>query len=89
MARARVSNVLQFDDLTPHRVGEILSEYGSADGITLDELSQYRSMFQHKRYCVLVFLDHIEPVEPFQIDKTGYGLQAAWLSMPSVEAVRL
>lgn len=80
--RARVKDVLQFVDLTPQRVHDLLLRYGAADGLAAADLPTYEVLFRDKRYCILVFLEYAEPVSPFAVDKRGYGAMAAWLVLP-------
>ncbi len=86
--RATVSHVLQFDNLTPDRVHELLDFYGEDDGIMPAELARYEALFSRKRYCVLIFLENIQPVEPFAIDKRGFGAMASWISVLSVSRLK-
>lgn len=86
-AKARVSHVLEFDELSSERIDYILDFYGEDDGISAEELPRFRELFREKQYCVLVFLEDIETVDPFHIDKSGFGLQTAWLTVPSVHAI--
>lgn len=81
-ARAQVQSVLQFADLTPERVYDILAQCGSADGLTSEMLPAFEHMFKDKKYCILIFLERAAPVRPFTIDKQGYGAMAAWLCLP-------
>ncbi len=83
-AKATVGDVLQFDGLTPCRVHDILEQYGEDDGITSSRLEHYEALFQNKRYCVLVFLEGVQAVQPFDIDKRGFGAMAAWMVAPSI-----
>ncbi len=89
MARATVSHVLEFDGLNPQRLSDILDFYGEDDGIAAQDMPYYEALFRDKQYCVLVFLEDIQAVKPFHIDKSGFGLQTAWLTVPSVSAIRL
>jgi hypothetical protein len=88
-ARATVSHVLQFDSLNPERISDILDFYGEDDGISADDMPHYEALFRDKQYCVLVFLEDIQAVEPFHIDKSGFGLQTAWITAPSIREIRL
>ena len=88
VVRATVSHVLQLDDLSPQRISDILDFYGEDDGILPEELPKYEALFRDKTYCVLIFLEDIQLVEPFSIDKHGFGLQTAWLTTHSVDSLR-
>lgn len=76
---ATVERVLAFDKLTPEKIKTILEKYGQADGIKNSDLPYYFNLFKNKHYCLLIFLKNVEKVEPFEVDKTGFGAMAAWL----------
>lgn len=86
--KAEVSKVVQFADLTPRRVKEILDKYGGDDGIEPEKASGFFERFKDKKYCVLIFLKSPVGVEPFEIDKTGFGAMSAWLTVASVSKIR-
>lgn len=75
-----VEKVMQFDELTPDKVAEILKEFGKDDGIPIEKSSEYYERFKNKKYCILIFLKDVESVSPFEINKTGFGNMAAWLT---------
>jgi ASC-1-like (ASCH) protein len=86
--QARVAKVLCFDTLTPAKVQEILNRYGEADGLMAVEVSRYFELFKDKKYCILIFLENVEAVEAFEIDKSGFGSQAAWLCVDSIGSIK-
>lgn len=86
--QAVVDKVKQFDSLTPAKVRRILAEYGQKDGLDVGELDQYYKMFRDKKYCLLIFLRDVCQVEPFEIDKKGFGTMSAWLTLDDIESVR-
>lgn len=87
--KASVARVLQFADLTPSKVLELLKQYGDADGIDAAALPEYYERFKNKRYCILVFLTGPQQVVPFQINKSGFGSQAAWLTVEQIDTIKL
>lgn len=88
-AKATVSHVLELDNLSPERVRDILEFYGEDDGIAEAELPHYEAQFRDKQYCVLIFLEDIQMIEPFHIDKQGFGAQTAWITVPSVQQIKV
>lgn len=74
-ARATVSRVLQFENLTPKKTAAILKEYGPQIGLS--------KIGEPKKYCILVFLENPQSVKPIEVDKTGFGSMSAWLTGPS------
>ncbi|MDB5266217.1 MAG: hypothetical protein JWN89_32 [Parcubacteria group bacterium] len=85
---AEVSKVLTFEGLTPIKVREILKAYGTQDGIEEKDIPHYANLFKDKKYCLLIFLRKAQPIEPFTINKKGYGAMAAWLSTPDINKLR-
>lgn len=87
--KACVQKVLQFEDLDPQKVKELLLEFGKADGLEVDDIPRFYKMFKDKRYCILVFIKNPQRIEPFEIDKSGFGAMAAWLCVENVEKIKL
>jgi ASC-1-like (ASCH) protein len=87
-ARACVERVIQFSALTTASVKKILKKYGQKDGMTLRDTPLFFEKFKHANYCVLIFLKNSARVRPFTIDKKGFGAMAAWITVPSVSALR-
>lgn len=54
--KAEVRKVMQFADLTPRKVKEILEEYGEDDGIEKEKTPEFFERFKDKKYCMLIFL---------------------------------
>jgi len=87
--KAEVSKVMQFTDLTPRRVKEILDEYGGEDGLEKERIQDFFERFKDKRYCILIFLKNPQEVEPFEIDKAGFGSMSAWITIDSASKIRV
>lgn len=87
--KAEVEKVLQFSELNPAKVKEILDKYGGAGGINVSDAGKFYERFKNKRYCMLVFLKNPQNIEPFNISKKGFGLMAAWLCVPDINAIKI
>lgn len=87
--KAEVSNVVQFTDLTPNRVKEILDEYGKDDGIEKEKIPEFFERFKDKKYCILIFLKNPTDIDPFEINKKGFGNMSAWITVKSIKEVIL
>lgn len=85
---SKVEKVLQFENLTPKKVLEILDKYGKDDGISSSETDKYFQMFKDKKYCILVFLKEVESINPFDIDKKGFGSMSAWITVDNIEKIK-
>lgn len=78
----KVNGVLQFSDLNPGKIREILDDYGSRLGI--DDVNGFFETVKDKKYCILVFLEQVQEIKPFSVDKTGYGMMSAWISVEDI-----
>jgi len=87
--KAEVDKVLQFSDLTPIKVMEILKKYGNVDGINIKDIKKFYERFKNKSYCILVFLKNPKSVEPFEINKKGFGIMSAWLCVNDINKLKI
>ncbi|OHA69223.1 MAG: hypothetical protein A3B24_00330 [Candidatus Wildermuthbacteria bacterium RIFCSPLOWO2_01_FULL_48_16] len=86
--KAEVNKVLQFTDLTPKRVKEILDEYGDDDGLDKKRIPEFFKRFKDKKYCMLIFLKNPQKIKPFDIDKSGFGALSAWITINNVSRIK-
>lgn len=85
---ARVAKVLQFEDLGPVKIRQILDEFGVRIGFDPADYEKYLQQFQNKNYCLLVFLKGAHEIPPFEVDKKGFGVRAAWLTVDNIKRIR-
>lgn len=87
---AKVSKVIQFENLTPKRVRDILGQYAQSDGLGINErdIKPYFEMFKNKKYCILIFLKNPQAVKPFEIDKSGFGTMASWITVDNIDLIK-
>ena len=81
-----VSKILQFSDLNPKKVKEILEKYGKDIGIF-----EWVGMadFLQKKYCLLIFLKNPVKIKPFEINKKGFGMMSAWITVDSINKIKI
>lgn len=82
--KAEVDRVVQFGDLTRKKVKEILDKHGRDDGMEKEEIPRFFGRFKNKKYCILIFLKNSRAILPFKIDKTGFGMMSAWISIDDI-----
>lgn len=86
--KAEVGKVVQFTDLTSERVKEILDKYGNDDGLEKEKIPEFFERFKNKKYCMLIFLKNPQKIEPFEIDKTGFGAMSAWIIVNNINNIK-
>jgi len=80
--KAKVKDVLFFDELNKEKVLKILQKYGKA--ICMETL-EYIPYYEKKKYCILIFLENVQEIKPFDIDKSGFGNACAWMSVKDIK----
>jgi len=83
-ARAKVKNVLTYENINTNTIIDIIKEYGNLIGIDLSFAKEVKD----KRFCILIFLNDVQKIEPFEINKKGYGLMNAWISIDDINKLR-
>jgi ASC-1-like (ASCH) protein len=87
--KAEVEKILQFSNLTPKKVKKILDMYGKDDGIEERDKKKFLEIFKDSKYCILVFLRNPRNIEPFHINKNGFGIMAAWISLDDINQIKV
>jgi hypothetical protein len=86
---AKVDKVLSFENLNPKKVEELLHKYGQEDGIEEKDIPIFYERFKDKKYCLLIYLKEVREVQPFTIDKTGFGSMSAWMCVEDINLLQL
>jgi len=69
-------------------VKEILDEYGRDDGIEKEKIPEFFERFKDKRYCILMFLRNPTEINPFDINKAGFGAMSAWIAIDDISKIK-
>jgi FAD synthetase len=88
-ASAMVSRVELISNLNPAKVKSLLKLHGARVGIRSNEITGFYRRFRDKRYCMLVFLRDARAIKPFNIDKSGFGSMAAWITVNKVNGIKV
>ncbi len=88
-AKAEVEKVLQYEKYSEEELKNILSQYSGVGHICFT--SPRDKVFpwaKERSYCILIFLKNPKKIEPFNIDKTGYGSACAWMCVGDIKKVK-
>lgn len=88
-AKASVSKVLQFDKLTPECLEQIAISYSKKISPHLSQADFLHWAINQptKKYCILVFIKDAARIAPFEINKTGFGISSAWLTVDTIKTI--
>lgn len=85
--KAEVAEVLSF--YLPHtNIPELLETYAKDICLNTDPFQKLVDWCSQRTYCVLMRLKNVEKIQPFDINKKGFGLMAAWITVPDVHKIK-
>lgn len=85
--KAKVAEVLQFY-LPTTNVSELLQKYGKEICFSEPDFSKKVAWCSERKYCILMRLAQVQQIEPFEIDKKGFGMMAAWMTVGNIEKIK-
>lgn len=86
--KATVSEVLQFY-LPETNIVELLEKYGEEIGFSSENRKELVKWCEQRKYCILIRLKNVEKIPPFEINKKGFGLMAAWIAVEDINLLRM
>jgi hypothetical protein len=84
-AKANVDSVLNSEKLSPAESEALVKAHQDKLQLTKKQTDRWAG----KRYLVLVEVRSVEEIEPFGIDKSGYGNMDDWLPVGEIGKVRV
>ncbi len=87
--KAEAAKIICFSELTHKKIKHILDIYGKEIGIEKKDMPKFLKMFEDKKYCILIFLKNPKKIRPFEINKTGFGNMAAWITVSAINKIKV
>ena len=84
--RAVVAEVMQFY-LPQTNVPKLLEKYAQ-DICFNSPMPQLIQWCSERTYCILIRLKDVKRIDPFDIDKKGFGMMAAWITTKRITALK-
>ena len=84
--KSKVIKVIQYEIRNNEHALEILKKHAFDLGFKKNplEISQY---IKNKNYAIFVFFDSVGKINPFKIDKSGFGSMAAWIVVDDIKKI--
>lgn len=86
--KATVAKVEQFENFDEIQIKNILTRYSAEDLRTTDIAPEIINYTTGKKFCIVIHLTNPQPVEPFAIDKTGYGAMSSWICVEDINQIK-
>ena len=84
LARADVVSVINSDKLTQEESTQLVQSHQDKLQLTQKQFDRWAG----KRYLVLIEVSDVKNIEPFRIDKSGYGNMDDWLPVGDIDSVK-
>jgi len=84
-AKSIVSEVFNSDKMTPEESEKLVQD--NQDKLQLSD-KQFKK-WAGKRYLVLISVENVQEIDPFEIDKSNYGNMDDWLPVEKISSVKL
>lgn len=85
--KAKVTGVQEYVIESNSQALGIMKEHVVADLGTGEIPDSVKNYITDKRYAVFVFFNNVENITAFDIDKSGFGMQCAWICMDKVTKI--
>lgn len=80
IARATVTKVLQYEIRSHQEALALMRRYAEKDLGEKTLPGAILNYIKGKRFTVFVFFDSAKKIQPFKINKRGFGLRCAWMT---------
>jgi hypothetical protein len=84
-ARAVVKSAISTDKLTPEESNQMIDDHQDCLQFTPHQKQRWGG----KRFLVLIEVENVTVVEPFEIDRSQYGNMDDWLPVDQIETVKV
>ena len=88
--RAEVGRVRQIENLNPAKIKDFLYKIAKDDGLGTDgkKLEEFYDRFKDKKYVILIELKNPIEIDPFEINKSGFGAMTAWITVDDISKIK-
>lgn len=86
IAKAEVEKVIQFEIKNINDIKDIIKKYGDEICIVNKNLEVWN---QKIKYCILIYLKNSKYIDKFNINKTGFGIGCAWISVNDINNIKI
>jgi hypothetical protein len=86
--KAIITKVEQYKIRNNQEAEKLMVKYAFEDLGTTNLAKSIRNYITNKKYAVFIHFNKVKKITPFNIDKTGFGMQCAWLVVDSVGRIK-
>ncbi len=87
--RVKVTKVIQYEVPNNSRALKIMKKHAEKDLGFKKIPPEVLNYIQNKNYAIFIYFDSVKEIKPFNIDKTGFGAMAAWVTVDNINKIKL
>lgn len=87
--RAEVTKVIQYQVLNNSKALKIMKKHAEKDLGFKKIPPEVLNYIQNKNYAIFIYFDSVKEIKPFNVDKTGFGAMAAWITVHNINKIKL
>lgn len=88
MVKAEVSKVMQYQVSNNRQALEIMKKHAQQDLGFKRIPAEILKYIQNKNYAIFIYFDSVKEIKPFNVDKTGFGSMAAWITVDNINKIK-
>jgi len=89
MVTAIVSDVYQYEVKSNTHALEIMKKHILSDLGTNEMPKDIQKYITNKNYAMFLYFTNVKKIQPFEIDKRGFGSMTAWISIDNINKIKL
>lgn len=89
IVKTRVSKVIQYQVSNNRQALEIMKKHAQQDLGFKRIPAEILKYIQNKNYAIFIYFDSVKEIKPFNVDKTGFGSMAAWITINNINKIKI
>ncbi|GAI98948.1 unnamed protein product [marine sediment metagenome] len=89
IVKTRVNKVIQYQVSNNREALEIMKKHAEKDLGFKKIPTEVLNYIQNKNYAIFIYFDSVKEIKPFNVDKTGFGSMAAWITINNINKIKI
>ncbi len=87
--KTKVTKVIQYEIPNNSKALKIMKKHAEKDLGFKKIPPEVLNYIRNKNYAIFIYFDSVKEIKPFNVDKTGFGAMAAWITVNNINKIKL